>query len=73
MLIRFLQTSFAAFAAIALGANAAEATIYEAVWQVQITETLTSGEGMEISRPTSFEYKVRFSDEVWYIDDEFEQ
>lgn len=66
-----LCTSIATLA-VAFSPVAAEAALYEAIWQVQITETRTIGQGLEISRPTSFEYKVRFSDEVWYVDDEFE-
>lgn len=70
MFTKFLRTSFATLG-IAASPIAAEAALYEAVWQVQLIDESQFGQHVDINRSNSFEYKVRFSDEIWYID-EFE-
>ncbi|HEY4547331.1 MAG TPA: hypothetical protein VIG90_13025 [Pedomonas sp.] len=71
MFSKFLRTSIATLA-VAFSPVAAEAALYEAIWQVQLTKLPGNDPGVDIIRPASFEYKVRFSNDVWYIDDEFE-
>lgn len=69
MLSRFLRIGIAALG-LTISPLAAQATVYEAVWQVQIVWADSYGLGHDFSRPASFEYKVRFSDEISLIPDE---
>lgn len=49
---------------VAMAPVEASATIIEATWQVTLTEQTENGSFVDITRPTNFEYKVRFSTDV---------
>lgn len=68
MLSRILRGGIAALAFLC-GPTAAEAALYEAVWNVQLTTQLENGSPVAISRPSSFQYKVYFSDQIGEIRD----
>lgn len=66
---KVIQLGIAALIA-AMAPLAANATIVEATWQVKLTEAWGNDGPTEITRPTDFQYKVRFSTDVDAIYDD---